>query len=203
MIWAARQLLGPLLYLRIHQGMSLFRSKRVYDWIIPIMLTSITVTMTFYYMPQMKIFTDRGIVGGFQKLLEVLVPFYIAALAAVATFDRKGLDEEMKGEPVYLEIRKAGNESRIITLTRRQFICYLFGYLAFLSLILFVLILFCNLTTDDLSVILYTKIGVYAFYLKIMLSWLFLLAIWQLIITTLLGVYFLSERLQVMQYPDR
>ncbi len=51
----------------------------------------------------------------------------------------------MKGHAATLSIRHAHGDWIEHVLTRRQFICYLFGYLAFLSLMLFVGILFLNL----------------------------------------------------------
>lgn len=203
MIWSFRQLLSPVRYLKIRQGESLFRSKAVYDWILPLLLAAITHFITIRFAGNIRIFSEEGIIGGFQKLMEILVPFYIAALAAVATFERKGLDDEMKGDPAYFWVTSSTGEVIAQVLTRRQFICYLFGYLAFSSLVLFVSILFCNILADNVGKMLRTSYLEYLFYLKTGLEFVFLFFIWQVIIITLLGVYFMSDRLTAMTDPNR
>jgi hypothetical protein len=149
------------------------------------------------------IFSEKGVVGGFQKLLEILVPFYIVALAAVATFARDGLDAPMKGRPATLNIRHAQGNWVEHILTRRQFICYMFGYLAFLSLVLFVGILFLNLVSQKSGVVASETFGKYLQFVKVAVIYIFMVPIWQMIVTTLLGVYFMSERLMVMTETDQ
>jgi hypothetical protein len=149
------------------------------------------------------LFSEHGIIGGFQRLLELLIPFYIVALAAVATFERRGLDEEMKGQPAILALRRASGEKADHFLTRRKFICYLFGYLASCSLCLFVIILMCGLWEEQLARMAAVVFGAWTKYMKIGTLLVFLVPIWQIIITTLLGVFFMSERLQVMADAGR
>jgi hypothetical protein len=201
MIWACRQLMTPVRYLRIRQGVSLFKSKAVYDWVLPIII-SIPATYIGYKYSD-GIFSEKGVVGGFQKLLEILVPFYIVALAAVATFARDGLDAPMKGRPATLNIRHAQGNWVEHILTRRQFICYMFGYLAFLSLVLFVGILFLNLVSQKSGVVASETFGKYLQFVKVAVIYIFMVPIWQMIVTTLLGVYFMSERLMVMTETDQ
>jgi len=196
MIWACRQLMTPLRYLRIRQGISLFQSKAVYDWFLPAVLAIPATYIGNKY--SLGIFSEQGVIGGFQKLLEILIPFYIAALAAVATFQRDGLDDVLKGHPATLNIRHARGDWVERILTRRQFICYLFGYLAFLSLCLFVAILFLNLISQKSSVAAHELFGACLPFAKIAIIYIFMVPIWQMIVTTLLGVYFMSERLMVM-----
>jgi len=156
------------------------------------------------YYPDVKVFTEEGLIGSFQKLLEILVPFYIVALAAVATFEREGLDEVMKGRPALLTVRDAKSQTIEVALTRRQFICYLFGYLAILSLLLFVFVIMFNVLGERIGETLFHWLGAQKiWYLKIAVIYGFLFPIWQMIITTVLGIYFLSERLQVMQETER
>jgi hypothetical protein len=201
MIWACQQLLTPMRYLRIRQGISLFKSKAVYDWVLP-MLISIPATYIGYKY-SIGIFSEKGVIGGFQKLLEILVPFYIAALAAVATFARDGLDEPLKGHAATVSIRHSNGMWVEHVLTRRQFICYLFGYLAFLSLVLFVGILFLNLVSQKSGLLAHELFGEQLQYAKIAAIYIFMVPIWQMIVITLLGVYFMSERLMVMTEEDQ
>jgi hypothetical protein len=201
MIWACRQILTPMRYLRIRQGVSLFKSKAVYDWVLPLALSIPATYIGYKY--SIGIFSEKGVIGGFQKLLEILVPFYIAALAAVATFAREGLDEPLKGHAATVSIRHANGEWIEHVLTRRQFICYLFGYLSFLSLVLFVVILFLNLVSQKSGAVFHETFGGYLSYAKMFVIYIFMVPIWQMIVTTLLGVYFMSERLMVMSETDQ
>ena len=57
--------------------------------------------------------------------------FYIASLAAIATASLPRLDEPMKGAtPLYI-----GKKQK--TVTRRVFLTHLFGYLSFMSLLVY------------------------------------------------------------------
>jgi hypothetical protein len=203
MRWAVKQLLAPFRYLRIKQGHDILHSKVVFDWVFPIVLALISSSVTMFFPTKGTIFSEHGIIGGFQRLLELLIPFYIVALAAVATFERKGLDDVMKGHPAVLTLRRASGERAEHFLTRRQFICYLFGYLASCSLCLFVIILMCGLWEEKLARMAMVVFGAWITYMKVVVLLVFLIPIWQIIITTLLGVFFMSERLQVMSDAGR
>lgn len=81
------------------------------------------------------IFGDHGIVQGVNGLLQILTGFYIASLAAVATFNKQSMDEVMPGEPPIVDVRGG----KIEQLTRRRFVCSMFGYLAFISLFVYLI----------------------------------------------------------------
>ncbi|MEJ1644057.1 hypothetical protein SMA60_27945, partial [Escherichia coli] len=66
------------------------------------------------------------------------IGFYIAALAAVSTFSSPSIDEVMAGDPPTLLEKFRGQKIKV-ELTRRRFVCYLFGYLALVSFMLFCL----------------------------------------------------------------
>jgi hypothetical protein len=203
MNWAIRQLLTPFRYLLIQQGDTIFKSKKVYDWMLPVILAAISTLLLLAFPGEHGMFSERGIIGGFRKLLEVMIPFYIVALAAVATFERKGLDDEMKGHPAVLKMRRATGIYSEHILTRRQFICYLFGYLSSSSLCVFVALLTAGTFDKDIASIFYECLGSMTIYLKALVSFIVMIPVWQIVITTLLGVYFMSERLQVMADIER
>lgn len=203
MIWAIRQLATPFRYLRIRYGRGFLHSKFVYDWTLPVILAAASVWLSLAYSPHTKLFAERSLIGAFQKLLEILVPFYIVALAAVAAFDiGSTLDQKMKGEPATLTMRHSRAGNIVKELTRRQFICYLFGYLSTVSLAVYVTVLICNFIEDGIAEACYRMIGEATPYLKAAIMFMFMLALWQIIITTLLGIYFVADRLQFMDDPD-
>lgn len=73
------------------------------------------------------------ILGRSSDLLSILTGFFIAALAAVSTFGGQDMDLPMSGDdPVILR-----HPTHAETLTRRRFLSFLFGYLALVSLFIY------------------------------------------------------------------
>jgi len=118
--------------------------------------------------------------------------FFIAALAAIATFQKADLDRVMAGTPPTIE-EFDEDEGRDVTtaLTRRRFLCFLFGYLAFLALALFI----------ATAVALVAKPWVVAVsgdwkpYVRGAGAFLFLFGFWHMMSISLLGLYYLTDRL--------
>jgi hypothetical protein len=137
MLWAIRQLLVPIRYLGIKHGSSLFQSKAVYDFILPAALAILTCSAFAWLGIGFRILSNGEILKKITDLLTLMIVFYLAALAAVATFDRKGIDDPLKGGDATLRILNHSSDTFVVKkLTYRQFISYLFGYLSFLSLIM-------------------------------------------------------------------
>ncbi|WP_018319316.1 hypothetical protein [Bradyrhizobium sp. WSM2793] len=68
----------------------------------------------------------------------MLTGFFIAALAAVATFGKQEMDDPMPGEPPVRLEHKVNTETYFENLSRRRFLSFLFGYMAFLTLALYI-----------------------------------------------------------------
>lgn len=194
MLWAVRQLLKPAQYLAIKQGVGVFASKRTYDLWLPLALTVTTTTLLYFLNLPVGFFADTGIVTGVIDLLNLIIAFFIAALAAVATFDRTGLDKPLKGNPAFLKILESDGIVRERPLTNRQFICYLFGYLSFVSLTLLIVIHFARLFGPR---VIYTlQLGEWMLWaIHWLASVLFFFVLWQILVTMFLGLYFLSDRI--------
>lgn len=128
-----QHLLTPLSYLRLRSADLSF-----FQWVLPIIIASIGIA-GFYALPlQPPLLSDKGLINTVNGLLNTLVGFYIAALAAIAAFPNKVLDETMKGSTPVLTIYRQGRVTEE-KLTRRRFLVILFGYCAFLSIMLFAL----------------------------------------------------------------
>ena len=65
----------------------------------------------------------------------ILPGFFIAALAAVSTFNRPEMDEVMSGQAPELKLRTGEHES-YVPLTTRMFTTHLFSYLTSISFLL-------------------------------------------------------------------
>ena len=119
----------PFRYLCIRHS-----EKKYYDWIFPCMLALFVFTVLYFI--DAPFLGENGVIEAINELLQILVGFYIASLAAIASFQSEVLDQGFDGESVTLRIEKNGT-SRNQTLTRRKFLCHLFGYLAFGSLMIY------------------------------------------------------------------
>lgn len=171
------RLLAPFRYLTIRHGL-----KPRFDWMWPGILTVATIII-FWLLPiQPVLLGDHGMLHGVRDLIVLFAAFFVAALAAVATFARESLDDLMQGASPRLHDRE---------LTRRQFVSYLFGYLAVLSFGLFLAIIAAEIVVPSLHVVLSPR--VFSWF-KAITGTIFVFAFWNMIVTTLLGVYFLVER---------
>ncbi|UDF05217.1 hypothetical protein [Asticcacaulis sp. AND118] len=199
-MWFISQILVPCKYLAIKEGRGLFESKAVYDFILPLAATAVTGGFTSYIGQKLAIHAHPGLAGSLSDLLALLIAFYMAALAAVATFTREGIDNPLPGEGA--EIKRWNNdasEKRWTPLTYRQFISYLFGYLSFGSLVAFGLLLFLTKGWPYIEKKVSTVYKVDAVWFATAdATWFLLISflLWQLIFISCLGIYFLAERMQ-------
>jgi hypothetical protein len=173
--WA--RLLSPFRYLAIRHGL-----KPRFDWIWPGVLTILTVVVFSLLPVQPALLGEHGVLHGVRDLIVLFSAFFVAAFAAVATFARESLDYLMQGTSPRLNNRE---------LTRRQFVSYLFGYLAVLSFGIFLAIVAAEIVVPSLHVMVSPALFR---WIKGIWGAIFAFAFWNMVVTTLLGVYFLVER---------
>jgi len=183
MLHRCRHLMTPISYLRLRSP-----DLWVYKWVLPVIISSIAI-LGFYALPvEPPLFTEKGLVNTVNSLLNTLIGFYIAALAAVASFPNKSLDEPMRGRAPTIANYRQGNffEEK---LTRRRFLVILFGYCSFISIILFatgVISIMVSPSFGQCSVAPLLKVIWLAIYLTMGSS---------LFIATLLGLHYLIDRM--------
>lgn len=142
---------------------------------------------------------DGGVFANLQTLLSTLPGFYFAGLAAVATFGGAGMDNTMPEPTPSIRIRVRGKYIPH-PLTRRQFLSYLFSYLVILSLILCLSLICINASAyiiSDISTY-FEKIKFGKYILTIAefaTGGIILFSFSSMIITTLHGIFFLTERM--------
>ena len=206
MIWAAREIFVPLNYLRIRHGRGLFHSKRVYDVVLPTAFALITVIIFLSLGVSLSVFDHDDLVKRILDLLALMIVFYMAALAAVANFERKGIDELLRGGDAILWVRRANGGTKIEKkLSYRQFISYIFGFLSFLSLLLYISIVILSFMWPPIrDTFCQSQIYCWVFSKIIdpVLLYVVSFLIWELTFTSLLGIYFLTERIQTLNDPD-
>lgn len=175
------------------------RDLRWYQFWYPTILLLIVIVLQFLYGDKFEMIDRRKIISDINDLMGVLFGFYVAALAAVSSFAHKNLDmssnyldKNIQGSGVTLRNFRQG-KTEYEPITRRRFILILFGYCATLSIFLY----FFGLMSDhialsqqlsDLERERWDYLGelLWYFYLWIILS---------LFVTTLLGLYYLVDRM--------
>ncbi len=177
---AWRRLIAPFRYLAIRHVM-----KPRFDWGWPIILTAITMAVFWLLPVKPEILGDTGFLKGVRDLIALLAAFFVVALATVATFSRESLDRPMQGTTPTL----AGRQ-----LSRREFVCYLFGYLAVLSFVLFLAAVAAQIITPSLRL----ELSITAlWWVKAISGTVFAFGFWNMFVTTLFGIYFLVERVHL------
>lgn len=181
-----KRLLTPLSYLRID------RQDKLFDEIVlPLLLLSVTLGVFWLLDWKLVIFGGSGLVAGVGSYLQVVTGFYIASLAAIATFNQKNMDLRMAGESPTLTVEWMGIK-REEKLSRRRFLCFLFGYLSFLSIFLYFGGVGANLLAQPLLIFISSTA---AFWIKWTFVSVYLFILYNLICTTLLGLYYMTERI--------
>lgn len=190
MINVFSHLLKPFGYLLI-KGIS---GKRAYDWWAPAFLTIISAAY-FYLLkvPTTDLLKDGGFVRSVSSFISNLPGFYIAALAAIATFNREQIDYPLiglNGTPFIKVTRTKENGKTVDTqekLTRRLFLCMLFSFLTALS----ICILMFNAFVTPLTNVLNNDIVNWCYIIV------FLFFTWQMLVSTFFGLYYLGDRIHI------
>jgi hypothetical protein len=190
------QLTRPASYLTIKDP-----SKWKMDWGIPVIIT-LVVSGVLYAMPGDTNWVGvDGLIDNLQGFLQILPGFYLASLAAIATFNKTDLDYELPEPTPSIAIkfiRAKQLHKKTILLTRRRMLCYLFGYLTFLSLMLYLLTVFAPVLANYFS----SSVSQYVVYISYALKILFQLFFWQMIVVTIFGLYQLCDRIHQVEDPN-
>ncbi len=179
--------LRNLNYLRVEHAYS-----RQFNLYIPAALTALFLGLIFGFSSEPNVFGPSGLLSGFSQLLAILAPFFIASLAAVATFAGNAIFDEkfQMEEPVKITILSQGRwVERHLTL--RQFLSLLFGYCGVISLLLFLVTLVSPIISMGVATALGKASGIIGNLVLIVFSFLF----FHMITATLLGLYYLSDKM--------
>lgn len=179
----------PMLYLTIRH-----RQKDWYDVWLPLIAGAATALAYILLPKSIPLVGDKSLMLHIQELVKILVGFYIAALAAVATFERAGMDHVMEGKPPQIfEVQGETNHPGWHNLTRRRFLSYLFGYLALISLLLYlgtVVAFVLKPWIETIPMNSSTLTG-----LRGLTAFVVLTVFWNMVITTMVGLFYLADRL--------
>lgn len=190
------RLFYPLRYFRLVND-----EKRHLDlW--PTLLLAILIALPFILLGDVPFFHKDGFLDKLLILTAPLTGFYVAALVAAATFVHPDLDKVFKAGPVALVMRDQDGRKIMEHLTRREFVCTIFGYLSFSSFVLSLLAAFVVPLADfnhaavaRWPIIGWLARGIHFEVFRDVVILFFTLAIAHLIVATTLGIYYLMDRL--------
>lgn len=181
------RLIGPLQYLRV-----IHPAKVFIDLAAPLLFATIVFILRFISSDTTGLLINNGLLSLLIPLLGALSGFYIAALTAVSAFPIPSLDRSMPGDKILIMGRVNTTNP-----TRRKFLSMMFGYLAFVSIALFLLCLFSIYLRIPIGYISSWEIG--SFSIGILIKWfslyIILFCVFNLISVTLLALYYLSDRI--------
>jgi hypothetical protein len=174
-------LLSPLRFLAIRHG----RWVR-YNFVIPGVIAAAATTLVLLWPKAGPLIGDDGFLSKLQNPMAILGGFFIAALTLVTSDRSDVLQAKVGGED---PPRLRGE-----ALSRRRFLAFLFGYLAFASFAIVAFTVIADLLGPGARVVipngyLQATKGVFVFGLGFIIG--------HVAIATLLGLYYFTERLQV------
>lgn len=172
-----KKLLKPLYYLRIKHEQKLF-----IDIYMPLIVAALFLFLLSRAPVEIAFLGKSGLVQLVNGLLQILIGFFVASLAAVATFQRPGMDEVMRGKAPTLNGKDV---------TRRQYLCYMFGYLAFMSIAVY----FGSGVLELTMKIWKGAFGDYFTQVKLIAIFIYFALVSNIIFTTLLALHFLTDRI--------
>lgn len=187
------ELLRPISYLAIKH-----RDSKVWviNWLVPLVVGGSLTLLVYFAGCALNVYGDKGVISTTLAFVQSLPGFYLAALAAVATFNSASMDQLMPGTPPTCEVIYNGRLTEI-KLTRRRFLSILFSYLTAASF--FVTLLSIVLTTAAPAIKeLIADDRVYV-ALRTAGALLFFVSLAQMLTVTLWGLFYLGERIHT---PD-
>ncbi len=185
----------PLRYLAIKvEGGSKFKVDIVTPFVI-----GLIISLVFLYLKlkhQIDLFDNNSsLIQSITGLVQTLPGFYIAALAAIATFPSTSMNSPMPEPTPYLKF--PNNDPDL--LNRRRFLCYMFAYLAYISIVaLFITSITIFMYGNGLLKV--PSIIYYFTYFFVCLAIYFLLI--QIVILTFVGLWYLGERIHINDPTD-
>lgn len=163
------------------------------------LVIAVSATIIFLALPVKPVLVGEGSLS--RHLISVfstLPGFYIAALAAVATFSRPEMDETMPAPAPRMRLR-VGNETGWVDLTFRMFLSHLFAFLTTLSFLAVFILVGTDLLSASGSDLLEKLAKSHFRTISAVFNATYVgLAVWLaglIVLTTLFGLYFLAERI--------
>jgi hypothetical protein len=173
---------------------------RTYTTWLPLALTFVAVVIYVVLPVQPALVGEKGLASSLLTIVSTLPGFYFAGLAAVATFGNATMDREMPAPAPAVDMRIGGQMLTDVPLTRRLFLSYLFSYLVILSFGLCFALITINALSGSIdafhtAIVRETGATWPWFTVKALVSIPLTLAFASMVVSTLHGVFFLTEKI--------
>ena len=165
----------------------------------------LSISTPFIFLPNANFFHSDGFLDRVGDFSSVLTGFYVAGLIAVATFARRlhGLDGIIQIGKIKFRHKKSEEPE---FLTRREYVCSMFGYLSVLSLGLTITTIALVIISDAIPDFYKVNFQVYNLNMSLHRSVVraifiifFSIPLGHLAVTTFRGLYYLVDRLYAEQ----
>lgn len=163
--------------------------KSKFDFWAPLTITILSVLTVLLIRPQL--YMANGLFLQIGSMVQNLPGFYIAALAAVATYQREGLDRLLPYPTPYVNTLINGKWVKV-ELTRRRLLTSLFSYLSAISFVVYLSISFANSVAPIVKEHIDQNMHIIFYVAAAFSLWFF---IWHMISVTMFGLYQLGERI--------
>jgi cation transporter-like permease len=182
-----QDLARPFAYLSIRHQSGL---PSFINWWLPGGLALLVASASVFGGVQLRLFGAEGLVQLLLGFVQTLTGFYLAALAAMATFDSPSMDRPMPGTPPVMQVKHNG-ELTEVDATRRRFLCSMFSYLTASSFAFTVVSIVIIATASGIKSLLNPDASL-VLRSALMLGYLFAVA--QMTTITFWGLYYMGER---------
>lgn len=163
------------------------------DWLYPVLVAVATIAVLCALGAVDKVLGEDGVVSLVLGFVQSLPGFYIAALAAIATFGRADIDSVLPEPTPQIKVKFRDKEN-LISLTRRRFLAMLFSFLTAESIVLILVSIFATSYGGEIEA--FTAFG---YAVGPFVGWLFVFAyfviLYQMILATFWGLYYLGYKL--------
>lgn len=171
------------------------RKPLMVNWVIPAIVAAVAVGASLAAPNAIDVFGANGLLSRFLGFVQSLPGFYIAALAAIATFNNRDMLKIMPGTPPIGTVVHNGFAERV-PMTRRRFLSSMFAYLTALSIGLTLAAIAFVTIADPVKAITPESARQ---WIKLAVVYAYLLLVCQMVTITLWGLYYLGDRLHT---PD-
>lgn len=168
------------------------------NWVVPAIAAAIVVSGMVSIGISIDVFGSNGLLSRLLGFIQSLPGFYIAALAAIATFNNRDMLKLMPGVPPIGTVNYNGFPERV-PMSRRRFLSSMFAYLTALSICLTLGAVVMLALADPVKSLLpqeahpWIKAGVF---------FLFIGFVFQMVAVTLWGLYYLGDKLHTLDAPS-
>ena len=188
-------LLRPFSFLTISHPT---KKPLIISWAIPALISALLVGASVLINHKIDVFGSNGLMTRMLGFIQSLPGFYIAALAAIATFNNRDMLKLMPGVPPVGTVDYNGFPERV-PMTRRRFLSSMFAYLTALSIVLTLLAVGMLTISEPIKA---TVPVAYHPFVKGAVAYCFLLFACQMVTVTFWGLYYLGDKLHTPETLD-